>query len=142
MQDGRNLARRTAVIHRGENLNTILQKIKKKPEIQIQMSKLDKISGVFWGNYKYQNHVARRTKLHVLKDDVPILVNYIDVQRRTKTSIDLIHEATVDDYWNIDGDKSLSEPWISVTRFELLNKNPPQGHLWVQGRLTKNQVTT
>ena len=32
---------------------------------------------------------------------------------------------------NADGDKSLSEPWIGVTRFELLNKDPPEGHMWV-----------
>ena len=58
----------------------------------------------------------------------PIPLNYIDVQRQTKTSIDVLHEATIDDNWNI-GDKSLtlSEPWIGVTRFELLNKNPPEG---------------
>ena len=47
---------------------------------------------------------------------------------KTKTSIDVLHEATIDDNWNI-GDKSLSlsEPWIGVTRFALPNKNPPEG---------------
>ena len=40
---------------------------------------------------------------------------------------DVRHEATIDDYWNLDGDKSLSEPWIGVSRFEFLNKNPPEG---------------
>ena len=45
------------------------------------------------------------------------------------------------DYWNTVGDTSLSEPWIGVTRFELLNKDPPEGQRWVQGRLTKKQVT-
>ena len=43
---------------------------------------------------------------------------------------------------NIDGDKSLSEPWIGVTRFESLNKDPPEGHTWVHGKLTKKPVTT
>ena len=52
------------------------------------------------------------------------------------------NEATIDDCWKIDGDKSLSERCIGVTRFELLNKNPPEGHMWVQRRLTKKQVTT
>ena len=39
------------------------------------------------------------------------------------TSIDVLHEAIIDDNWNI-GDKSLtlSEPWTGVTRFALLNK--------------------
>ena len=60
----------------------------------------------------------------------PIPLNCIDVQRQTKTSIDVLHEATNDDKWNI-GDKSLSlslsQPWISVTHLALLNKNPPEG---------------
>ena len=37
----------------------------------------------------------------------------------------------MDDHWNMD-----------VTIFELLNKDPPEGHMWAQGRLTKKQVTT
>ena len=32
----------------------------------------------------------------------------------------------VDDYWNIGGDTSLSEPWIGVTRVALFNINPPE----------------
>ena len=76
--------------------------------------------------YTDRNHVAPRTKRHVPKEIFQIIVNHTDVQRQTKTSID--HEATIDDNWNI-GDKSLSlsEPWIGVTRFALLNKNPPEG---------------
>ena len=65
----------------------------------------------------------------------------LDVQGQTKTSIDLLQETTIGDYWNIDGDKSLSDAWIGVPRFEVLNKDPPEGHVWVQGRLTKKQVT-
>ena len=58
----------------------------------------------------------------------PIPLNYIDVQRQTKTSIVVLHETTIDDKWNI-GDKSLSlsEPWIGVTHLALLNKNRPEG---------------
>ena len=58
----------------------------------------------------------------------PITLNYIDVWRQTKTSIDVLDEPTIDDKWNI-GDKSLSlsEPWIGVTHLALLNKNPPEG---------------
>ena len=52
---------------------------------------------------------------------------YIDVHR--PASIDSVHEATIDEYWNIDGGKSLSEQWICVTRFELLN--PSEGHMSV-----------
>ena len=39
------------------------------------------------------------------------------------------------------GEKSLSEPWIGVTRFALFNPSPPEGCMWVQSRLTKEQIT-
>ena len=118
-----------------------LQKKNMKPEIQIQTSALDKISGVM-GNYENRNPFAPRTTLYVPKEGFPKPLNYIDVQRQTKTSIDVFNEATIDDYRNVDGDKSLSDPWICVTRFELLNTKIHQkdrcglpvttrrGHIW------------
>ena len=62
------------------------------------------------GNYNCRNRVVPRTKLDVPKDDFPTLQYYIDVQRQSKTSIVVLHEATIDDYWNVDGYNSLSEP--------------------------------
>ena len=70
------------------------------------------------GNYENGRHVAPSTELHVSNEDFPIPQNYCDVQRQTKTSIDVHHEAPSDDYWNICGDKSLSGHLIGVTRFE------------------------
>ena len=70
------------------------------------------------------------------RDDFSTRVNYIDAQRQTQTNLDVLQEATIDDYWNMDGEKSLSEPWIGVTRFAQLNKMAPEGFLWVQGRMT------
>ena len=89
----------------------------------------------------YRNHVAPRTKLYVPKDDFPVPLHYIDVQRQTKTSLDVLQEATIDDYCNMDGDKPQSEPWIGVIRFALLNKIPRAECMRVQGRLTKKPVT-
>ena len=80
---------------------------------------------VFWSvtvDHIYRNHVAPRTKLKVPEDDFPRPLNYNEVQRQTTTSLDVVQEATIDDYWNIDGDKSLSEPWIGGTRFALPRK--------------------
>ena len=48
----------------------------------------------------------------------------------------------INDLWNIDGHKINSENWIGFTRFRILNKRPHQGHPWVDGRLTKTQVTS
>ena len=77
------------------------------------------------GDYENRNHVFPRTKIFVPKDDVPRPQNFSDVQRQTKTSLNVHHEATIGDYWNMDGDKSLSASWTGVTRFALLTKNPP-----------------
>ena len=68
--------------------------------------------------------------------------NYIDVQRQTQTIIDALQAVTIDDYWNLDGDMSLSQLCFGVTRFALLNTNPPERYVRVQGRLTKKQATT
>ena len=66
----------------GNTFNSNLQKKKKeKPEIQVQILNLDKISEVQCEIYLYRNHVAPRTKLSVPKDDFPTLLIYIDVQR-------------------------------------------------------------
>ena len=105
-----------------------LQKKKEWPKIQVQILKLHRISGVSWKTHTYRNHAAPRAKLFVPKDDFTIPLNFVDVQRQTKTSLDVLQEATIDDYWNNDCDKSLSEPCIGVTRFAL-NKNPPQGNM-------------
>ena len=57
----------------------------------------------------------------------------IDAHKRTKTIFDVLKEATIDDLWNIHGDKSLSEPWIDVVRFTLLNQILLDGHVRVLG---------
>ena len=87
----------------------------------------------------YLNHGAPRTKLDVPKDYFLVPLNHTDVRRHTKASLDVLQEATNDDHWNMDGDESLSELWIGVTRFALLDGNQPEGDMWVQVRLTKKQ---
>ena len=62
--------------------------------------------------------------------------------RDTRTSLDALQEATIDDDWHMEGDKSKSESWIGETRLALLNNNPPEGYMWVQGRLRRKQATT
>ena len=125
-----------------ENLSKFLLQ-KKKPDIQIQMSKVDKQDfGSIMVDYMCRNHVAPRTKLNVPKGDFVIPLNCMYVPRQTKTIIDVPQEATRDDEWIVDGGTSLSRLGIGVTTFKLLLKNPPEGHAWLQGRLTKKQVTT
>ena len=78
------------------------------------MLKLDKISDVLWEITQIGNMLLQLTKLYVPKYDFPMLLNFVDVQRQTKTSLDAHQEATIDDYWKMDGDQSVSEPWIGA----------------------------
>ena len=60
----------------------------------------------------------------------PIPLKYIDVIRSTHTDLDVAKEKRIDDYWNVDGDRTLSDSWTSFTRFTLLNETPPKRWRW------------
>ena len=51
-------------------------------------------------------------------------------------------EKNIDDYWNVDGDRELSDMWTGFTRFTVLNEKPPDGYKWSRGRLTRKQTTS
>ena len=53
-----------------------------------------------------------------------------------------MQERRIDDYWNIDGSRELSDSWTGFTQFTLLEEKPPEGYMWSGGRLTKRQVTS
>ena len=46
-----------------------------------------------------------------------------------------MQESRIDDYWNIDGSRDLSESWTGFTQFTLLEEKPPDGYMW-SGRET------
>ena len=39
----------------------------------------------------------------------------------------------IDDYWNIDGSRDLSDPWTGFTQFTLLEGKAPDGYMWSGG---------
>ena len=53
-----------------------------------------------------------------------------------------MQEKRIDDYWNIDGSRKLSDPWTSYTQFTLLNEKAPNGKMWSGERLTRKQLTS
>ena len=75
----------------------------------------------FWsmsGNFIYRHHVEPRVKLYSPREDsVPIPLKYIDVSRTTHTNLDVKQEKRIDDCWNIDGSRDLSDHWTGFTRF-------------------------
>ena len=76
------------------------------------------------------------------EETFPIPLKYIDVTRTTFSSSDVLLEENIEDYWNMDGGKELSDAWTGFTRFILLNERPPDGYTWSGERLTRKQSTS
>ena len=53
-----------------------------------------------------------------------------------------MQEKRIDDYWNIDGSRDLSDPWTGFTQFTLLEEKAPDGCMWSGERLTRKQLTS
>ena len=88
----------------------------------------------FWsmsGSFIYLHHVEPRVKLYSPREEsFPIPLKYIDVSRTTHTNLDVKQEQRIDDYWNIDGSRDLSDPWTGFTQCTLLDEKPPDGKMW------------
>ena len=95
----------------------------------------------FWsmsGSFIYRHHVEARVKLYSPKEEsFPIPLKYIDVTRTTHTCLDVKQEKRIDDSWNIDGSRDLSDPWTGFTQFTLLDEKALDGYTLSGGRLTR-----
>ena len=100
----------------------------------------------FWsmsGNFIYRHHVEPRVKLYSPREEsFPVPLKYIDVSRTTHTNLEVKQEKRIDDYWNIDGSRDLSDPWTGFTQFTLLEEKAPDGYMWSGVRLTRKQLTS
>ena len=85
-----------------------------------------------------QSSFTRRER----EESFPIPLKYIDVSRTTHTNLNVKQEKRIDDYWNIDGSRDLSDPWTGFTQCTLLEEKPPDGYMWSRGRLTRKQLTS
>ena len=75
------------------------------------------------GNFKNRHHVEPRVKLYSPREEsFPIPLKYIDVSRTTHPNLDVMQERRIDDYWNIDGSRDLSDSWTGFTQFTLLEE--------------------
>ena len=88
----------------------------------------------FWsmsGSFIFRHHVEPRVKLYSPREEsFPISLKYIDVTRTTHTNLDVKQEKRIDDYWNIDGSRELSNPWTGFTQFTRLEEKAPPGYMW------------
>ena len=80
----------------------------------------------FWtitGAFIYRHHVEPRVKLYIPREDTFLIsTKYIHVARTTCTSLDVLMEKQIEDYWNVDGERELSCAWTGFTRFVLLER--------------------
>ena len=99
----------------------------------------------FWsisGNFIFRHHVEPRVKLYSPREEsFPVPLKHIDVSRTTHTNLDVMQERRIDDYWNIDGSRDLSDSWTGFNQFILLEEKPPDGYMWSGWRLTRKQLT-
>ena len=96
----------------------------------------------FWsmsGNFIYRHHVEPGVKRYSPREEsFPIPLKYIDVSRTTHTNLDVKQEKRIDDYWNLDGSRDLSDSWTGFTQFTLLlDEKPPDGYMWSGGEINK-----
>ena len=56
--------------------------------------------------------------------------------------MDVKQERRIDDYWNVDGSRDLSDPWTGFTQFILLEEKLQTDTCRPGGRLTRKQLTS
>ena len=76
------------------------------------------------------------------EESFPIPLKDIDVTRTSETTSDVMSEKHNDDYWNVDGNRELSDALTRFTKFIVLNEKPPDGYTWSRRRLTRKQTTS
>ena len=78
----------------------------------------------FWsmsGNFIYRHHVEPRVQLYSPREEsFPIPLKYIEISTIYCTNLDVKQEKRIDDYWNVDGSRDLSDPWTGFTMPEKL----------------------
>ena len=56
--------------------------------------------------------------------------------------MDVKQERRIDDFWNIDGSRDLSDSWTGFTQFTVSEEKPPDGYMWSGETLTRRQLTS
>ena len=99
----------------------------------------------FWsilGDFIHRHNNEPGVQLYVPKEETfPNPLKYTDVTRSSHTDLDVTQEKRIDDHWNVDSNKHLSDSWRGFTMFTFLKVKPPKGYMWSGVRLTKIQTT-
>ena len=97
------------------------------------------------GLLKKIHRQPRYRKFIPTEENCPIPLKYIDITRKTETTIKDKNEALSYDCWYDQPEVKLSEPWIGTTTFYLIPERPPEGYTRVPhvhgGELVRIQKT-
>ena len=92
---------------RGEEQGNLPGESDGSPPLQDSLLDGGEARNDFWsnsGNRIYRHHVEPSVQLYVPKEEsFPIPQRFIDVTRSTRTTLDIMLERRIDDYWNIEG---------------------------------------
>ena len=69
----------------------------------------------------------------------PIALKIVDATRDTHTTLDVSQERRIDDYWNIDESRNLSDSWTGFKQFTLLKEKPLERYMWSGRRRTNGK---
>ena len=98
----------------------------------------------FWsisGNHIYRRHVEPRVKLYVPREaSFPIRRKCIDVTRATSTTLDVMLERRIDDYWNIEGNRDMPDYMDRLHTIHQIGRKTSRWVYWSRRRFTKKQT--
>ena len=121
------------------NINFLGESEGSLPQPQDSLPDAGEAINDFWsmsGSFINPHHVEPRVKLYSPREEsFPIPLKYIDVSRTTHTNLDVKQEKRIDDYWNTDGSRDLSDPWTGFTQFTVLDEKAPDGYMWSRGEI-------
>ena len=87
----------------------------------------------------YRHHIEPRVQLYVPKKETfPIPLKYIDMTRATYTNLDVLQERRIDDYWNVDANRSLSDSWKRIHKVHSIERETSKGRCVVQEETNNN----
>ena len=95
---------------------------RKSDEIDSPTQTSTRLDARWWGSWKSLLDDHRRMHLSSSRC-APSQSFCINVARTTKTSLDVMLEKNIEDYWNVDGENQLSDAWTTFIRFILLNES-------------------
>ena len=80
----------------------------------------------FWsiqGDFIHRHHIEPRVQLFVPKEETFLVpLKYVDVTRSTHTKLDVLQENRIDDFLNVDANRSLSETWKGFNEVHIIDR--------------------